>query len=719
MLTTIILYTLTFMIAGFSVYIKLNWLDKNLFSLSPEHLINNIFFWLMFGVFSLVILYRLLKDSKLVFELIRATKELKEMNSDNLDEYYTEFSEKFSDETRYKNLSYYWKAFKNSLFITKDGKCYQAIDAGEFYNKENLLQDKMNFRLMNYISQLLVGLGMLGTFLGLSIGLANLNLGTDDMKQLITLISGTKTAFYTSLYGMYFSISISMIFNIYFGFYEEKILILQNRINSIFKRYLKDEIIEEIKNEIILVRENTHELSINVGKELVKGVQEYNKSNREHLHNLTELVSTNISGLADNVSSAFEEKLEKIFSNEFIEPFITLKDKLLELSQHNNEEVGKYANLVSNVSENLLKVKNAIESFNEITLSNFDSIMNRVENKYEEISEVVEESKEIYIKYSELLNNSRDIIVSSNQYLEELTKVSNIFTSFTNQEEKLVEFWSNNKDIMTNLINTLEQTKIEELERVENYQKIVLGKLDEYYNEFNMKSSEQEEKMANYYKKHLEELFVEYDNSMGKAIILFKNILGELEEKLYKIEDTLKYSNKVIDEERVLIEEKYKISQENYLEEMDRTSIEYKKMLESLMELSKNIRENLIETNKIVKEKNNELQTLKEETSIKELVEINNNIFKRIEELNSRLTTQLENHNSTLVEEKEVLKSSYKELMNILEIINNTQDKFDKKLELESIDLKESQERLINTLSNLLLKNDLKPYRGNKYSMKR
>ncbi|MBM6876139.1 hypothetical protein, partial [Fusobacterium mortiferum] len=163
----------------------------------------------------------------------------------------------------------------------------------------------------------------------------------------------------------------------------------------------------------------------------------------------------------------------------------------------------------------------------------------------------------------------------------------------------------------------------------------------------------------------------------------------------------------------------YKISQENYLEEMDRTSIEYKKMLESLMELSKNIGENLIETNKIVKEKNNELQTLKEETSIKELVEINNNIFKRIEELNSRLTTQLENHNSTLVEEKEVLKSSYKELMNILEIINNTQDKFDKKLELESIDLKESQERLINTLSNLLLKNDLKPYRGNKYSMKR
>lgn len=719
MLTIIFIYILTFVIATFSLYIKITWLDKNLFSLSPEHIINNIFFGIMFIIFCIMILYRLLKDSKLVFEIIKATKELTIVSSDNIDEHYEKICERFSDEKEYKKLSYYWRAFKNSLFITEEGKCYQAIDAGEFYNKENLLQDKMNFRLMNYVPQLLVGLGMLGTFLGLSIGLANLNLGTDNIDQLVTLINGTKTAFYTSLYGMYFSISISIIFNIYFGFYEEKILILQNKINSIFKKYLKAEIIEKIKKEIILVRENTHKLSINVGNELVKGVQEYNKSSREHLQNLTELVNTNISGLADNVSKAFEEKLEIIFSNEFISPFISLKDKLLELSHHNNEEVKKYADLIAEVSRNLLGVRDSIEAFSETTLNKFNLIMDRVENKYKEITEITEESKDIYIKYSELLSNSKDIIVSSNHYLEELNKISNIFTSFTNQEEKLVEFWNNNREIMNTLIDTLEKTKVEELERLEIYQKIVLDKLDKYYNEFNIKSSEQEEKMANYYKKHLEGLFLEYDSSMGKAVVLFKEILGELEGKLYKIEDNLKYSTKLLEDERVLIEEKYKNSQTNYVNEMERTSIEYKKMVESLAELSQNISNNLIETNKIIKEKNNELENLKHETNIKDLVEVNNAIAIRIEELNSRLTTQLEQHNITLIEEKEILNSNYKEFINILTAINNVQNEIEKKVEIENIEAKEIKEKLIEILNKLLLKNDTKPLRGNKYFIKR
>lgn len=719
MLTIIFIYILTFVIATFSLYIKITWLDKNLFSLSPEHIINNIFFGIMFIIFCTMILYRLLKDSKLVFEIIKATKELTIVSSDNIDEHYEKICEKLSDEKEYKKLSYYWIAFKNSLFITEEGKCYQAIDAGEFYNKENLLQDKMNFRLMNYVPQLLVGLGMLGTFLGLSIGLANLNLGTDNIDQLVTLINGTKTAFYTSLYGMYFSISISIIFNIYFGFYEEKILILQNKINSIFKKYLKAEIIEKIKKEIILVRENTHKLSINVGNELVKGVQEYNKSSKEHLHNLTELVNTNISGLADNVSNAFEKRLEKIFSKEFITPFINLKNKLIELSTHNNEEVEKYANLISEVSKNLLGIKNSIEDFSETTLNKFNLIMDRVENKYKEITEITEESKDIYIKYSELLSNSKDIIVSSNHYLEELNKISNIFTSFTNQEEKLVEFWNNNREIMNTLIDTLEKTKVEELERLEIYQKIVLDKLDKYYNEFNIKSSEQEEKMANYYKKHLEGLFLEYDSSMGKAVVLFKEILGELEGKLYKIEDNLKYSTKLLEDERVLIEEKYKNSQTNYVNEMERTSIEYKKMVESLAELSQNISNNLIETNKIIKEKNNELENLKHETNIKDLVEVNNAIAIRIEELNSRLTTQLEQHNITLIEEKEILNSNYKEFINILTAINNVQNEIEKKVEIENIEAKEIKEKLIEILNKLLLKNDTKPLRGNKYFIKR
>ncbi len=715
MVTMVFLYFTIFITAVFSLYIKVFWLDKNLFNFQSEYLINNIFFWGMFGIFLSVSLYRLLRDKRLIFELIRAYDELKNINTDNIDEHYSKINEKFLDDKKYKYLSKNWRAFKNSLFSAKENKYYQSVDAEEFYNKENLLQEKMNFRLMNYIPQLLVGIGMLGTFLGLSIGLADLNLGTDDMKQLVTLISGTKTAFYTSLYGMYFSISISIISNIYLGFYEEKILMLKNSINSIFKRYLKDERIEEIKNEMILVRKNTEELSLNVGKELVKGVQEYNKSSKEHLHNLTELVNTNISGLADNVSGAFEEKLEKIFSKDFILPFIELKEKLVEVSEYNNKEIIKYANNVSNINNNLLQIKEFFETFTKNTLVNFNSIMDRIEDKYHEIDKSTEESKELYIKYAELLNNSKDIIISSNQYLDKLEKVSNIFTSFSNQEEKLVEFWNNNKTIMNSLIDTMEKTKEEELKRVEIYQQTVLEKLDEYHIRFNNRATEQEEKMSGYYKKHLEDLFLEYDKSMGKAIIIFKDILKDLGDKLERTEENLKNSNSLIEQERKTLEEKFKLSQENCITSINKASSEYENMMKSLNDLSENINNSLVETMKIVKEKNNEIKELKKETSIENLIETNNNIFKRIEELSKNLDINLKDYTSFSKEEKEVLKASYSELINIIKAIESTQNNFSENL----LKKKEREEEILTILKKILFKNDMKPSRVSKYVVRR
>lgn len=715
MITTLCLYIITILTAAFSLYIKVYWLDKNLFSFQEENLINNIFFWIMFGIFIFMTIYRFLKDKELVLEIRKAYEELKNINTDNINEYYSEINEKFLDDKEYKYLNNNWRAFKNSLFRTEENKYYQSIDAEEFYNKENLLQEKMNFRLMNYVPQLLVGLGMLGTFLGLSIGIADLNLGTDDMKQLVTLISGTKTAFYTSLYGMYFSISISIIFNIYFGFYEEKILMLKNSINHVFKKYIKDEKVEEIKNEMILVRKNTEELSRNVGKELVKGVQEYNRSSREHLHNLTELVNTNISGLADNVSGAFEEKLDKIFSEEFIFSFIELKDKLVEVSKYNNEEITKYAEIVSNMNGNLLQIKTSLENFTQTTLNEFNSVMDRVENKYREITESTEASKEIYIKYVELLSNSKDIITSSNTSLDKLEKISNIFTSFSEQEEKLVEFWNNNRKIMTSLTDSLEKTKEEELKRVENYQKTVLEKLDEYHKRFNDRTMEQEEKMSEYYKKHLEELFSEYDSSLGKAIVVFKDILKELGEKLEITEEKLKSSNELLEKEKEVIEEKMKLSQENRVIELDKTTSEYDNMIKSLRKLSETINNSLLETVDIVKEKNIELKELKEENSIKMLVETNNNIFRRIEELSKNLDIRLKDHNSSSEEEKEIIKESCFELIDILKMMKEVQNSFNEGL----LENRNQQEEILLTLKRLLLKNDLKPSRVSKYTNRR
>lgn len=630
-------------VAIFSLCVKILWLDKNIFSISKEHLANNIFFWGMLVMFLYTILNRLSKDEKIIIELQKANEELRDVDVENIKEKFGVLQEKFSNEEEYKILSLNWKGYRSSLLITDKKEYFQTVDADEYYNNENLLKEKMNYKLINYIPNLLTGLGMLGTFLGLSIGLATLDLRTDDMKQLIILIAGTKTAFYTSLYGMYFSISMSVIFNIYFGYYEEEILSLRNRLNLIFKKYLEDESLERIKNEIILVQKNTSELSHNVGKELVKGVADYNKTTKEHLRNLTTLVQTNISGLADNVSQAFEEKLEKIFSKEFIEPFKILKNNLLEISRFNNEEIEKYALMVSEVTEKFEKIRVVLNSCSEESLQKFNSIMDRIENKYSEVHNIATESEKMYEKFLELLGNSRDIIASSNQYMSEINKMTSVFSNFIGQEEKLVEFWSSNKNIMSSMIETIEKVKMEELNKIEEYNRKTTEKLKIYYDKFEESKKLQEEKMEEYYREHLVSLFKEYDNSIVKVVGMFTNVLGELESNLNRIERNLSSSNELLQKNIEFVDERYKIAQNDYNNEMKSVSNEYKNMMKTLEDLTQNIARNISKTNELITENNKSL-SLREEYR-KEAEEKNSKILELGEEI-VKLSNKLNEKNN-------------------------------------------------------------------------
>ena len=541
-----------------------------------EHLLNldDIFFLSMAGLFTIIPIWRVVKDFRLVSEIIKANKQLKGITSDNINDEYDNLRSTFLDEKKYKYLKYNFTAFDNSLFKIGESEYYLSVDAEEFFNKDTLMLEKVNSKLIKYWPQLFLGVGMFGTFLGLTLGIGDLNLGNDDISQLTTLIRGTKTAFFTSLYGMYFSICLSIIMNFYLGFYEDEILKLKNKINMIFRRYNKAKEIEEMKNAMCNadknvaiinsnvgeINKNIEELSKNVGTELVKGVNEYNKSSREHLQNLTTLVETNISGLADSVSESFREKLEEIFSVKFIAAFSELKDKLIEITDKNNVEVERQTNLISEVTANLIKSKESIENFTNTTLSTFDQLMNRIENKYEDIQGSLVKSEELYKNHSSLLENTGEIISDTNKNLVEFKGIVEVFSNFTSQEETLVEFWNSNRDMMEKLNATMKEAKDSEVERLKEYQQAVLEKIENTQKVFADTMKEQEATMISYYKKNLEMLFEQYDKSTGDAIEAFTQILEKLNGALEQIDSGLKHTNEVFESEKeysVQVKERY------------------------------------------------------------------------------------------------------------------------------------------------------------------
>ena len=129
--------------------------------------------------------------------------------------------------------TYLWESYKNRDVIFTNrilGKRYaefkdemdrlQALSGDlyhcdiEDYINHDLIDDTISRNVLNLVSGTMTGLGILGTFIGLSLGLQQFNTGTADeiTTSIGPLIQGIKVAFHTSIYGMVFSLFFSFIY---------------------------------------------------------------------------------------------------------------------------------------------------------------------------------------------------------------------------------------------------------------------------------------------------------------------------------------------------------------------------------------------------------------------------------------------------------------------------------------------------------------------------
>ena len=81
------------------------------------------------------------------------------------------------------------------------------------YINNDLIDKVMHRNELNQIAGMLTGLGILGTFIGLSLGLQSFNLTSENITYSISsLMDGIKVAFHTSIYGMVFSLTFNFVY---------------------------------------------------------------------------------------------------------------------------------------------------------------------------------------------------------------------------------------------------------------------------------------------------------------------------------------------------------------------------------------------------------------------------------------------------------------------------------------------------------------------------
>ena len=206
-----VLYFLYAIVVAFVLYLNGVFTGEEI---SLVNLAINIGFLIIIGILFFISSISFGRLNRLTYDLEEATfrlqKEYKEAKGKNLWGNYRDNDRVFEEEELQTAFNKYRQRVKGAK--TKraaDTPC----DLEEYINEDLLDRAGMNF-FNSGISGTLTGLGILGTFLGLSMGLGAFSV--DDIFTISdnvgSLLSGMKVAFHTSVYGIFFSLVFNFVY---------------------------------------------------------------------------------------------------------------------------------------------------------------------------------------------------------------------------------------------------------------------------------------------------------------------------------------------------------------------------------------------------------------------------------------------------------------------------------------------------------------------------
>lgn len=203
-----------------------------------------------------------------------------------------------------------WQEFKESLVIPERRKVvYKTDEASFFFSEDRLLGQALNLRFWNSVPALLVGLGILGTFVGLVWGLIPFSgidfKQTEEIRKAIEeLLSGVSTAFVTSVWGMLVSLLFNGVEKLCIGKVSREIALLQDVLDVPFTLKTEEEIAEKQKDELEQQTAALKSFSTDLANDIKSAMADGRQELIRELHSATKAFS-----------SAITEQLEPTFNN--------------------------------------------------------------------------------------------------------------------------------------------------------------------------------------------------------------------------------------------------------------------------------------------------------------------------------------------------------------------------------------------------------------------
>ena len=324
---------------------------------------------LLFFIIPLVtFLWKIIRRGLLI---ARLTKEVRKYNGPAQPSIKQELENKFA---RKGELTEAWREFENSLITRQrdenQGVVYKTDEASLFFSEDRLLGQYMNLRYWNSIPALLVGLGILGTFVGLVWGLIPFSsidfTKTEEIQEAIReLLSGVSTAFVTSVWGMFASLLFNGLEKWGIGRVGRAIANLQRELDRLFTLTTQQEISFRQEDELAQQTQALKSFSTDLANDIKSAMAEGRQQILTELHNapeafsnaMVEQLAPSLDKLNETVEELREQKEESSADaiGQLIEQFQN------SLSTSTVTQMEELAKTVGDASQSLMNLPNQME----------------------------------------------------------------------------------------------------------------------------------------------------------------------------------------------------------------------------------------------------------------------------------------------------------------------------------------------------------------------
>lgn len=215
----------------------------------------------------------------------------------------------------------------------------RTVDATDVFRETILAPAFCSNRFILAIPSILTGFGVFGTFVGLQLGIGGLKF--DDLEKSIRpLIEGCAVAFSSSIWGVGASLVFSGWEKLWEGVAFWRVHKLQNRIDSLFPRYVPEEAMSELERASRGTEDLLKGLAVAIGAEMQQAIGRLGAEIKNAVSNATaEGQGPLMQQSAELLSSALTAELGKLkdqigsMSDQFSERFNGASDGLIKSVQ--------------------------------------------------------------------------------------------------------------------------------------------------------------------------------------------------------------------------------------------------------------------------------------------------------------------------------------------------------------------------------------------------